>query len=345
MRKRWMVWLLVLGGWTILAVVFAVSSSIAFALSYQPPRWRDTLAIAATEWLPWAALTPLVYGLASRFDLRLRRRIRRVIVLGVLGWPVAVAKLSATRSIRDTTIGNDAFQPSHLATQYLIYWGIIAAAYGLLYFRDAQARALRASQLEGVLARTRLQLLNMQLQPHFLFNTLNAIAELIRQQPDQAERMIEDLGHLLRHTLSAGLADRVPLEEELALLRRYVDIQQTRFGDRLKFAVIEHDDARRVLVPNLLLQPLVENAIRHGLAERRDAGTIEIHIRKLSGRLALDVLDDGVGVSTIAREGIGLSNTRLRLEAIYGSDATLTIAPRDTAGTIVQISVPWQVMT
>lgn len=345
MRRPWTFWLVVLAGWTLLVMVFAVSSSLTYALTYQPPRWRYTMMMAATEWYVWAAFTPLIGWLSRRFRSS-RAQWWRLLLLGIVGVPAAFIKVTLTRVLRGITEGGDAyFQISDLAAQYLIFWAIVLATHAWLYYRDVQDRELRAAQLETLLARTRLQMLNMQLQPHFLFNTLNTIAELVHQEPSAAERMIGGLSHLLRETLHAGLVDRVPLDQELLLLDRYVDIQRARFGDRLEVDVSIADEAAHdALVPSLLLQPLVENSIKHGIGARACAGRIEISIFRISDTLHIEVRDDGRGLSSEeVPQGVGLDNSRARLETIYGSGQYhLSIANREGGGVIVRIALPFQ---
>jgi len=346
MRRRLIFWLAVFAGWTLLVMVFAVSSSLTYALTYQPPRWRYTITMAATEWYVWAAFTPLVAWLSRRFRLS-RARWWRMLILGAIGVPVAFVKVTMTRVLRGVTEGGEAyFQISDLATQYLIYWGIVAATHAWLYYRDVQGRELRASQLEALLAQTRLQMLSMQLQPHFLFNTLNTIAELVHQRPEAAERMITDLSHLLRETLHAGLVDRVPVEQELQLLDRYVEIQRARFGDRLTVdVVIDEEATKSALVPSLLLQPLVENAIKHGIGARAGAGRIEITISRSGDTLAIEIRDDGRGLGDAEiKDGLGLGNCRSRLQTLYGtSNYRLDMLNRDTGGAVVRIALPFQI--
>src|SRR5918993_5269730 len=264
MRSRWLSWLIVFAGWSALVIVFAVSSSLTYALTYRPPRWRYTLAMAATEWYVWAALTPAIAWLSRRLRVS-RAQWWRALIVAAVGLPVAFIKVTVTRLLRGAIGGDEYFQITNLVIHYLIYWGIVIAVHVWHYHQRAQQRELRTSQLEALLAQTRLQMLSMQLQPHFLFNTLNTIAELVHQQPAEAERMIGGLSHLLRETLHAGLVDRVPLSQELALLDRYIEIQRARFGDRLRVTVGVPDEANHALVPTLLLQPLVENAIKHGI--------------------------------------------------------------------------------
>ena len=338
MRGRLAFWLVVFAGWTVLVVAFGAASSLTYALNYQPPRWRYTLTMAATEWYVWAALTPLVAWLARRFRPRL-------IVLVFACLPVAFVKVTPTRVLRGVTDRGETYpdQRSHDGT--LIYAAIVAATNAWLYYREAQRRELRTSQLEAVLAETRLQMLSMQLQPHFLFNTLNTIAELVHEKPEAAERMIGGLSHLLRETLHAGLVDRVPLDQELALLDRYVEIQRGRFGDRLDVRISVDDAAtRQALVPSLLLQPLVENAIKHGIGARAGAGRIEIGAARDGDRLVIEVRDDGSGMpSGAVKEGVGLGNCRARLQTMYGArDHELAIANRPGGGAVVRISLPWQ---
>jgi signal transduction histidine kinase len=340
MPRRWAFWLAVFAGWTLLVVVFAVSSSLTYALSYQPPRWRYTLTMAATEWYVWAALTPLVAWLARRYGFSRAG----VLVLAAAGIPAAFIKVTVTRGLRGVTDrGESYFQINDLTVQYLIYWAIVLATQVWLYYRRAQARELQASQLEALLAQTRLQMLSMQLQPHFLFNTLNTIAELVHRQPEAAEKMIAGLSHLLRETLHAGLVDRVPLGQELELLDRYVDIQRARFGDRLRVTTIADLAARSAMVPSLLLQPLVENAIKHGIGARAGAGHIEVVAGRDRDRLLIEIRDDGRGIGAgDIREGIGLGNCRSRLASLYGGEAALAIANRPAGGALVTIALPWQ---
>jgi LytS/YehU family sensor histidine kinase len=177
-----------------------------------------------------------------------------------------------------------------------VYWAIVAAAHGLEYYRTNRERELRASQLEARLAQARLQLLQMQLHPHFLFNTLHTVSEIVHEDPDVADRMITGLSELLGETLIAGDVQQVPLHRELELLERYLEIQQARFGDRLRVDVAIEPPLGDALVPHFVLQPLVENAIRHGLGCQVDAGHIRIEARRDEGVLVLEVRDDGRGL-------------------------------------------------
>jgi two-component system, LytTR family, sensor kinase len=225
---------------------------------------------------------------------------------------------------------------STLALDFTIYLGIVAAAHGVEYYRRSRER----DQLEARLADTRLQLLGMQLQPHFLFNTLNTIAEMVHEDPDKADAMIGGLSDLLRRTLELGPSQEVTLDEELALVERYLDIQRARFGDRLRVHVHADAASRATSVPALLLQPLVENAIRHGLALRRDAGRIDIDARSGADTVSIVVVDDGSGDGAGGPERRGLGNTRARLHAVYGGAASLDLTHEAGRGTRVEVRIP-----
>ena len=343
MLRRFGFWLAILAAWTFLVVVVAASSSLTYALTYQPPRWRYTLMMAATEWYVWAAFTPLVAWLSRRFHIS-RRQWWRILILAAAGIVLAFFKVTLTRVLRGPIGGDSYFQITNLVGQYLMFWGLVLTSHVWQYYRRAQQRELRTSQLEALLAQTRLQMLSMQLQPHFLFNTLNTIAEMVHREPEAAERMITGLSHLLRETLQAGVVERIPLEHELRLLDRYIDIQRARFGDRLQVTFAIADAARPALVPGLLLQPLVENAIKHGIGARAQAGHIEISAIRDGDCLVIAITDDGRGLRDGAVvEGVGLGNCRARLSALFGSDVGLTITNRPESGVVVRLTMPFQV--
>lgn len=212
-----------------------------------------------------------------------------------------------------------------------------------LAMRYAEASE-RGTALKSRLDRSELQALKLQLQPHFLFNTLNAITALVHRDPNRAERMVSGLSELLRVSLGSAGEQEVTLARELEVLRHYVDIQQVRFQDRLSVAIDATPDADRALVPNLILQPLVENAIQHGLSPRAAAGHIDVHARRDGDRLLLTVCDDGIGESDLVprREGVGLANARARLLSLYGG-AQRFDAGNASPGFRVAIEIPWHV--
>jgi two-component system, LytTR family, sensor kinase len=335
--RRLRAWLAVWTGWTALALFFAVSTSLTYRSTGRPANWRLTIERALSEWWLWALLTPLIVSLSRRFPLQGPRAIRHASVHVGVGVAIAIAKMFADRAVFAMLTGFWTYLlVSTLALNFMIYLGIVAAAHGVEYYRRSRER----DQLEARLAETRLQLLGMQLQPHFLFNTLNTIAEMVHEDPDKADAMIGGLSDLLRRTLELGPSQEVTLEEELALVERYLDIQRARFGDRLHVHVNADATSRATRVPVLLLQPLVENAIRHGLALRRDAGRIEIDARSSADSIRIVVMDDGPGNGSGGPERTGLGNTRARLNAVYGDAASLERTHEHGRGTRVEVSIP-----
>ena len=338
--RRARVWLAVWLGWTALALFFATSTSLTYRSTGRPANWSLTIQRALSEWWLWALLTPLVVWLARRFPLHGRHRVRHGAVHLVGGAAIALFKTAADRVVFGMLTG---FWPywlaSTLALQFALYLAVVAAAHGAEYYRRSRER----EHLEAQLADTRLQMLNMQLQPHFLFNTLNTIAEIVHEDPDKADAMIGGLSDLLRRTLDLKNTLAIPLRDEIDLVSRYLDIQRSRFGDRLQVRIAIAPEASAVRLPPLLLQPIVENAIHHGLAARLDAGRIDITADVDGPILRVVVWDDGSGDAgevIAGPERIGLGNTRARLEALYGTRARLELAPAEGRGTRVTIEVP-----
>jgi LytS/YehU family sensor histidine kinase len=303
-----------------------------------------TISRALSEWWLWAVLTPIVVWLARRYPLHGPRRLRHLPVHVAAGAAIALAKTATDRATYAMLTG---FWPywlaSTLALHFFVYAAVVAAAHGIEYYRRSHER----EQLEARLAETRLQLLSMQLQPHFLFNTLNTIAELVHDDPDTADRMITGLSDLLRRTLDVGAAQEIPLRDELGLLETYLDIQRIRFGDRLDVDVRAPDAIGDIPVPVLLLQPLVENAIRHGLAVHAQAGRIQIDARQSGAALLIDIVNDGpAGVLPPGSRppprggGVGLGNTQARLEALYGAESHLELTRLAGGGARVSVRIP-----
>jgi len=228
----------------------------------------------------------------------------------------------------------------------IMYWILVFGHMGWSYYRRYQERELQASELHRELVEARLSALRMQLNPHFLFNTLHAISSLIHENPEGADRMVARLSDLLRLSLDTSKPPEVPLREELAFLDRYLDIERTRFADRLIICKDVAPETENSLVPCLILQPLVENAIRHGIEPRDSRGELLISARRSNGRLELCVRDNGAGIQCgegkNVREGIGLSNTRSRLRHMYGDDATLALTNAPAGGLEARIEIPFR---
>ena len=235
---------------------------------------------------------------------------------------------------------------SNLRTNLIIYGLLFVGVLALNYYRNYLAEERRAAQLREQLAHAQLQALKMQLHPHFLFNTLNAISELITKEPETAERMVIQLSEMLRLSLDSIGLEQVPLKQELEFVERYLAIEQTRFRDRLAVRMDIEADALDVPVPSMLLQPLVENAIRHGIAPLARGGSISISAKRAESRLHLQVRDDGRGLPDPPANGsdrkrLGLANTRARLEQLYGAGGfSFEMRSAPHRGAEVSLSVP-----
>jgi sensor histidine kinase YesM len=240
------------------------------------------------------------------------------------------------------------------ALDLLAYGALLGLTHSVLFYRRFREREHRAMTLESNLANARLNALRAQLQPHFLFNSLNAIAALLRRDPRLAEATLMSLSDLLRLALSQSEQRELPLREELHFIERYFEIQRTRFGEQLRFEQDIEPAALDCLVPTLLFQPLVENAIRHGIEPAGNAGTVRLSAHHQNGNLLLTVEDDGVGLDPVTAAllmgdgaakppaGIGLKNLRARLETLYGPRQTFELAPRPVRGVVVRIEIPWR---
>jgi hypothetical protein len=222
----------------------------------------------------------------------------------------------------------------------LAYGAITGLAHSVYFYRRFRERERRALALESTLAQAKLNALKSQLQPHFLFNSLNAVVAQLRRNPAGAEATLVSLSELLRMALSFSERQEISVQEELAFVRRYVEIQKTRFGDKLNYREQIDDAARDCLLPTLTLQPLVENAIRHGIEPSETPGSVLLAARRNGDRLSITVEDDGVGLNGNASTpgaGIGLKNLRARLETLYRADQKLEIAPLNGSGSGVRV--------
>ena len=227
-----------------------------------------------------------------------------------------------------------------------IYWWMVCGCWALSHFQESRQRERRALELEARLTQANLQALKMQLQPHFLFNALNAISTLIHQNPKAADDMVGALSQFLRMSLDVSSQNEVPLQKELEFVNRYLDIQQTRFGVRLRIRREIDPAAADAIVPPLLLQPLVENSIRHGIETRESGGLVTIRVQRRDEMLLLEVCDDGGGFTgrqlLPVSQGIGLSNTKARLQALYGERHQFRLIANCPTGACVSMAIPFR---
>jgi len=315
--------------------------------------WGDVV-FSGAEWLFLGVLTPITYFTAKRFPLRRDAIGRNILIhtLGALmlcfGWAtlgVLLGLILHRYPAQDNLLhGYVSWLLTSLPWSVFMYFTVLGCVYAFTYYREARERETQQARLAAQLAEAKLSALRMQLHPHFLFNSLNAITVLVRDQRTQeASRMLELLSTLLRQVLQSEQRQLVRLDQELKFIEQYLAIEQVRFSDRLEVVWSIADDALDALVPEFVLQPLVENAIRHGVAKRSEKGTIRIVARVDDKVLELRVEDDGPGYQPGKGAGLGLANTRARLETIYGGEAQLEINSPEAGGTIVVVRLPLQI--
>ena len=316
--------------------------------------WAEAVTFSLGDWYVFAVLSIFVVRLARRFPFE-RRTWGWValvhLVYGVLfsfAFMFLRAGVSELQQWLRPGSGLPFFQafPLLMKTfQYNIwvYWVILSVCHAFDYYRKFHERELRASELEKSLAQARLQALQSQMNPHFLFNTLHTISALMHKDVDAADHMIMKLSELLRLALDNTATHEVPLSQELDFLKRYLEIEQTRFRDRLKVEMEIAPDTLKARVPNLLLQPLVENAIRHGIERHARPGKITLRAARRENLMELQVQDNGNGLPEggLKREGIGISNTRSRLQQLYGTKQKFELQNLPAGGLLARVTIPF----
>jgi len=371
--------------WTLLAILTAANRLADQREGFTAVPTAVPIALAFQQMYLWALLTPPLFWLAGRFNVVESPPWTRILALIAIGLVIAFFVDLINSSLIQTLQGSDRGRgapggvgrfsgggerggggrrgggggpPLNLIhgpmilNHFVIFCGILAAGFAREYSRRFRAHekaaaqmAAETAQLQTQLAEARLSALNAQLNPHFLFNTLNAVSSLVERDPRGVRRMIARLSELLRYTLEGGTDHEVPLSQEISFLERYLEIMQVRFQGKLEIDMQIEDDARNAMVPSLILQPLVENAVKHGVDKIAAAGKIGIRARVEGERLVLTVTDNGPGPAKIARlddAGVGLANTRQRLEQMYGSDQSLALTEAPGGGTIARITVPYR---
>lgn len=315
--------------------------------------WPTALKNNMPWWLLWAALMPVAFWLSRRLPLAGGRWARNALLhlvaaLGVAGAHLVVEGVIYFHSVPAGIYPSQAavwrqFFNNFIVLDVVTYFAIVGACHAFDLHGRYQQSALRSARLELGLSEARMQALRAELNPHFFFNALNAVSGLVRKEEnDAAVKLLARLGELLSATLDHSRPAEIPLREELGLLDRYLAIERARFGDRLTVR-IDHDGAAdRALVPTFILQPLVENAIRHGIARQAGQGSVEVRARREGDALLLAVQDSGAGLGPARGEGIGLSNTRARLDGLYGSAASLVLENGEGGGACARIRLPYR---
>jgi signal transduction histidine kinase len=363
-RKRLLNFLILVAVFSFLGLFF--SSEVYFSNIFFGKKvvFKLSLVTYLFRWLPWAFLAPLVIVLSRRFPLRRDKRLPNFFIH--LSGSIALAPLHTVLvySFFYLTAHVSAiailwkgaytlqFMPLfkkffslHFHYNILTYWIILGAFYGIDYYKRYRERELHTCQLEAELTKARLQALKIQVHPHFLFNTLHTISFLVYRDPKAADRMISRLSELLRYSLEQVDSQETPLKIELEMLDQYVEIMKTRFGDRLGVEYDIQPEALGAFVPNFILQPLVENAIRHGINPRKEGGKVRISAGRVDDRLLIRISDDGLGFKEgedlLLKKGFGLKNTRERLQKLYGHRILFELKNRGGGGAELTLGIPF----
>lgn len=348
--------LLIVSGWTMYTVFFTTQYALGEVYNGHAVPWGKLLLMWSVCGCIWSILTPFIMWLSSRFSIdretwwshgvihlagafgaALIHATAYSVVVRWVGWAALTGHLPLWETVR-------MMLPQEIHADFLIYGLLVGAHHGFQYYTRYREREVKASQLEARLAEAQLQALKMQLHPHFLFNTLNTISVLMLDDVESANRTLMRLSSLLRTALDGAGVQRVPLAKEVEFLQAYLDIEQTRFQDRLTVRFDIDPSVSGAAVPNLLLQPLVENAIRHGVARRAGTGSIDISAKRDGLWLKVTVRDDGPGLSAKPSPdgcGVGVSNTRARLLQMYGSSHHFSIENAEDGGVRVLVAIPF----
>ncbi len=354
-------WLAILGVWSLFGAWFGNQTFIDMHSRGMHHSYVRMLIWGWLVGMTWVPITLPLLAMAKKFPFERSALLRSIpihlVVYAILAMYTNAAKqlvtlwmhpydpLIVTGSLRSlyasSFLGN-------LATTLAIYVAFVGVAHALEYRRTAREQELHAAQLQALLSQAQVLSLKMQLHPHFLFNTLNGIVALVREREnDSAVQMLVGLSNMLRYALESSGQQEVPLSEDVEFLNLYLDLEKMRFPDRLTVEMQIDPSTRVAMVPNLLLQPIAENAIRHGISQTIAPGKLTIRSARSEGKLVLTIEDDGVGLGSeydeTTSEGIGLKNTRSRLAQLYGENWSLTLKERVTGGVAVQISLPFSV--
>jgi sensor histidine kinase YesM len=360
LNMNWRRTALLFAGWTLVSVIFAaISYAAAIGENNKEFGFGAALRLNLVQFYLWAILSPFLFRFSRRFPIEFRPLNFRNLLLY---FPAVISFAGVHQTIHLAVLWSITPRwrqrfPA-LIDCYRSYFGfgfyndliiaslIVIAVHALLYYQNFRASELAQSSLKTQLAQSQLKALKMQLHPHFLFNTLHSISSLVLEDPPKANSMIARLGDFLRLTLDNSDQQLVSLKQETEFLRCYLEIEQVRFGDRLTVAFELEPQTLSAQVPHLILQPVVENAVQHGIAPRATRGHITIEARRLNSLLRLEVRDNGPGITSngisLGMKGVGLSNVRARLDQIYGSDFRFELMNSRDGGLAVVMEIPFQ---
>ncbi len=357
-RSRWKRLALIWGIWTFIGIVFTLQSYFTSYRSEKPTPLFDSLYLQMTWSYLWALTTPLVLWASSRLPIERNNWIRSAllhvplcIVLSVFVTAVGHVLMwlywgwNLGRPFSFERMGR--FVVANFSEGVGIYLLIALTSYAFSYYRQFRESQVQTLKLEAQLSQAQLHALKMQLHPHFLFNTLHSISALLNNDTESARRMITRLGDFLRLTLDNSGSQEVTLQKEIEFLSCYLEIERIRFQDRLVTRVDVPLQTLDAKVPNLILQPIVENAIRHGIAPRSTPGLIEIGVEQQNGTLRIQVRDNGPGLpehraaENLFQRGLGLANTETRLERLYGADHLFDFRNNPAGGLVVTLEIPF----
>jgi hypothetical protein len=359
-RARSHRWIWIISIWLGFGLVDAVQTVFVMRGEGMHHAWMRLFWTCVAGWIPWALATPLVLWLGRRFPPVNLRPVGTWVVhlaacagvgLTFAAW-MAWMDIAFNPYARHSSPGSfthiwaDKFDSGILS--FLVLYGAIVTVSYVLDSRERLAlQQTETARLNEMLSKAQLDALRRQIEPHFLFNTLNAVAGLVRERRnDDAVDMIAGLSDFLRRVLQGSTDQQVPLGEEMAFAQKYLDIQKVRFAERLQLSVDVPRELYPAQVPSLILQPMVENAVKHGIAKRAQGGAIRIAASRCDGVLTLSVCNDGPSLPVdweMARSGIGMSNVRTRLQSLYGDDFELSMRNQDAGGVEVSVSLPFSV--
>jgi signal transduction histidine kinase len=350
--------LTIVGFWLVVVLLMSTQSYVGWNREGYDVTRLQVAILEGTRWGLWIFITFWILWLMKKLPIQRDRWRSRLLLHLLLSGLVCLLHFAIDTKMQQIVepwpLGTDSFfellrnrlGSVRVHLSIVVYWAILGMTHAIDYYRKYHAGELRSQQLRTQLAQAQLQALKMQLHPHFLFNTLNSIAALVRnKQYRAATDMLAGLSDLLRLVLENAGAQEVSLKQELEFLERYLEIEQTRFEDRLQVHMKIQPETLDGRIPNLILQPLVENAIRHGIATNPDSGSIEVSSTKVNGALQVEIRNTCAGIETPdfdGHDGLGLSNTRERLDMLYGHDQKLEITHVTGEGTRVCLTIPFQ---